>query len=224
MNIDSIIFDLDGTLWNSTETVVGSWNGVFEQMGLEKHLSVDDLHRVMGYQWAQIVETFFSEYDEQVLEKLKENLDKQELICIREHGATPMPGMISTIHSLKEKYRLFIVSNCQEGYIEVFLDLFDLWDDFDGFICAEATGLSKGENIKLIMEQYHLQSPVYVGDTKGDMEAAQIAQNPFIYATYGFGKIDKEDQKRVIRCLNDLEEMIESMANEEGYQNEQKNE
>ncbi len=215
MKIDSIIFDLDGTLWNSTKTVAGAWNEVFEQLGVQKQLSADEVLRVMGLQWPQIVETYFSEYDEEMLEQIKTRIDKNELVHIRKHGATPMPGMLSTVHFLKEKYRLFIVSNCQEGYVDAFLDLFDLWDDFEGFICAEATGLSKGENNKMLIEKYHLEAPVYVGDTNGDLEAAKFADIPFIYARYGFGKIN-EEESREIRCLNELDQLLESMVNEEG--------
>lgn len=216
MKIDSIIFDLDGTLWNSTKTVADAWNEVFEQLGIQKQLSADEVLRVMGLQWPQIAETYFSEYNEEILGQIKSRIDKNELVHIKEHGATPMPGMLSTIHSLKEKYRLFIVSNCQEGYVEAFLDLFDLWDDFDGFICAEATGLSKGENNKMLIKKYNLEAPVYVGDTSGDLESAKVAQIPFIYARYGFGKIDQKEEIRKIQCLNELEELLESMVSEEG--------
>lgn len=202
MKIDSIIFDLDGTLWNSTKTVADAWNEVLEELGIEKQMSEEDLLGLMGLQWPDIVKTHFEEYDKKVMELLKERLDKKELIRIREHGATPMPGMLSTVHSLKKKYRLFIVSNCQKGYVDVFLDLFDLWDDFEGFICAEATGLSKGENNKLLIEKYNLKSPVYIGDTKGDLESARVAQIPFIYASYGFGKIEEEEKMKKITCLN----------------------
>lgn len=216
MKIDSIIFDLDGTLWNSTSTVTDAWNEVFEEMGLNKHMSEDDLFGMMGFQWPDIVNMNFREYDKEVLEQLKKRIDENELICIKEHGATPMPGMLSTIHSLKKKYRLFIVSNCQKGYVDAFLDLFDLWDDFEGFICAEATGLSKGENNKLLIEKYNLKAPVYIGDTSGDLESAKVAEIPFIYAGYGFGEIEEEEKMKKIMCLNELEELLESMVSEEG--------
>lgn len=216
MKIDSIIFDLDGTLWNSTKTVADAWNEVFEQLGIQKQLSADEILRVMGLQWPQIAEIYFSEYDKDIQKEIKNRIDKNELVHIKKHGATPMPGMLSTIHSLKEKYRLFIVSNCQEGYVDAFLDLFDLWDDFEGFICAETTGLSKGENNKMLIEKYNLEAPVYVGDTSGDLEAARVSQIPFIYAKYGFGRIEGKEEKKEIRCLNELEELLESMVSEEG--------
>ena len=55
------------------------------------------------------------------------------------------------------------------------------------------TGLSKGENINLIIERNNLDSPVYVGDTAGDFTAAKYAGIPFIYAKYGFGQVTEYD-------------------------------
>jgi phosphoglycolate phosphatase len=93
------------------------------------------------------------------------------------------------------------VSNCQEGYIEAFLDYHKLGKYFLDFENPGRTGLTKGENIKLVIERNQLQHPVYVGDTKGDQEAATFAGIPFVFARYGFGQpetyhfvIDRFDQ------------------------------
>ncbi len=218
MKIDSILFDLDGTLWDSTHTVVNAWNEVFEQLGVEKRISADELLGAMGLQWPQIVKLYFEGFEEEILAQIKTRIDKNELIHIRKYGANPMPKMLDVIHSLREKYRLFIVSNCQEGYVDAFLNVFDLWDSFEGFICAESTGLSKGENNKMLIEKYKLKAPVYVGDTSGDFESAKFAGIPFIYAQYGFGEIEKEENENIkkISCLKELEGLLDCMISEEG--------
>ncbi len=216
MKIDSIIFDLDGTLWDSTKTVANAWNEVFSQLGVKKTITEGDLLQLMGLQWPQIVKMYFEGFDEETLGNIKRKIDKNELVHIREHGAVPMRDMLFVIRSLKKKYRLFIVSNCQEGYVDAFLDLFDLWDDFEDFICAESTGLSKGENNKQIIEKHGLKSPVYVGDTSGDLESAKVANIPFIYAKYGFGEVSEEENVKEIACLSELEGLLQSMTNEEG--------
>lgn len=64
---------------------------------------------------------------------------------------------------------------------------------FDDFECSGVTGLSKGENNKIIMERNKLKSPIYVGDTAGDAESAKAAEIPFVYARYGFGNVEKYD-------------------------------
>ena len=48
MKFDALIFDLDGTLWDSTETVCDVWNGAFSDMGLDFRVTAEDIRREMG--------------------------------------------------------------------------------------------------------------------------------------------------------------------------------
>ena len=57
----------------------------------------------------------------------------------------------------------------------------------------QRTGLTKGENIKLIIERNNLINSIYVGDTDGDLKASRFAGIPFIYARYGFGEVKEYD-------------------------------
>jgi phosphoglycolate phosphatase len=97
------------------------------------------------------------------------------------------------LQALSEKYELYIVSNCQEGYIEAFYAYHGLEKYFRDFENPGRTGLSKGENIKLLMKRNGLEAPVYVGDTAGDQKAAKDAGIPFVYAKYGFGDVEDYD-------------------------------
>ena len=90
---------------------------------------------------------------------------------------------------LAKKYPLYIVSNCQVGYIETFLETMDLKEIFLDFEDYGRTGLPKGRNIQILMERAQLDDAVYVGDTQGDYEATVLAQIPFIFAQYGFGEV-----------------------------------
>ena len=59
-----IIFDLDGTLWDSSRQVVDSWNEAFVQEGyLREPLTVEDMQGVMGKTMDVIADTFFPKWD-----------------------------------------------------------------------------------------------------------------------------------------------------------------
>ena len=94
---------------------------------------------------------------------------------------------LKTIKKLSEKYRLFIVSNCQDGYIELTMNKNNIQNFITDWECYGHSGLEKWENIRLITERNSLKHPVYVGDTEGDLEACEKAGVPFIWASYGFG-------------------------------------
>lgn len=96
---------------------------------------------------------------------------------------------------LSKKYKLFIVSNCIDGYIESFLETSKLSKYFLDYECNGRTKLSKGDNIKLIMKRNDIKKAIYVGDTVSDKEAAEYAKIPFVYASYGFGDVDSYDYK-----------------------------
>lgn len=208
--IDSIIFDVDGTLWDSTPIVAESWNDVIkEQLGQEMHLTDDDLKKLFGRLLPDIAAVIFKN------ETKEEQLRLIDLCCEEEHRAllrspAPIyPGLEDALKTLSQKYRLFIVSNCQAGYIEVFLQATGLSQYFEGHLCPGDTGNAKAANISEVVSTYKLQSAVYVGDTAGDYNAAREAGLPFIFASYGFGTVETPDA--VITSLEELSEVVEAI-------------
>jgi phosphoglycolate phosphatase len=103
------------------------------------------------------------------------------------------PEVIDGIKRFSAQVPVFIVSNCQSGYIELFLRKTGLALYVKDIECFGNTGKSKGENIADLAARNHLQTPVYVGDTQGDCDAARAAGVPFIFASYGFGAVDRCD-------------------------------
>ncbi|MGP9040416.1 HAD family hydrolase [Cytobacillus kochii] len=203
MMVDSLIFDLDGTLWDSRKTVADSWNIVIRKDAeVKKELTVADLKATMGLRMHEIMERLFPYLSKEKRESLLEELSKEELGHIRDYGGTLYPKVEETLSELAKTYQLFIVSNCQEGYIEAFYEAHGLEKYFQDFENPGRTGLSKGENIQLIIKRNNLQSPIYIGDTDGDREAAKYAGIPFVYASYGFGEVIDKDH--IIEQFQDL--------------------
>jgi phosphoglycolate phosphatase len=207
MNIDSIIFDLDGTLWSSTDVVRKAWNEVlrgYEE--IKSEITNEDLEGIMGLQIKDIGKKLFPYLGEVMQGKILKECCELENEYLAEQGGILYGNLEEVLIELSRSYKLFIVSNCQCGYIEAFLKYHKLGKYFTDFENPGRTGLTKGENIRLIMERNHLSNPVYVGDTEGDFKAAKFAQIPFIYARYGFGEVEGYDY--VIDSLNELMEIV----------------
>lgn len=207
--IDSIIFDMDGTLWNSTPEVAVAFNKVLK----EKHPEVTDevtaerLQGLFGLPLDVIAVKLFASVDEQSAVKIMEECCEYECEFLAENGATLYDGLEDTLSKLSKKYKLLIVSNCQEGYIQCFFTAYPGLEQY--FIDYEYPGRSgrlKADNIRLVIERNHLQNPVYVGDTQGDATAASEAGVPFIFARYGFG--DVSDYYDVVDSLTELADRI----------------
>lgn len=205
-----IIFDMDGTLWDSASAVAKSWTEVVaEKYTPEKVITEEDLQRVMGKTMDLLAAALFPELPEQRRMELLEQCCRVENEYLRTHGGRLYPELEETLQQLYRKYPLYIVSNCQSGYIEAFLEYYHFQKYFDDIECYGNNNLEKGENIRRVVERNHLTDAVYVGDIQGDYEASRKAGVKFIHAAYGFGKIEQEVPK--IHTLGQLPEVAEKV-------------
>lgn len=203
MEIDSIIFDLDGTLWNSIAGICKAWQMVLANYpNITKAVTPEDMQGCMGMPMDEIGKKLFPEFDETLQWKLMKEFCETEQGYLAEHGGMLYPKLAETLEKLSQKYKLFIVSNCQDGYIQAFFKAHSLNKYFSDFECWGVTGLSKGETNKIIMARNQLKKPIYIGDTNGDAQSAKVAEIPFVYARYGFGEVEEYDY--VIDCFEEL--------------------
>lgn len=189
-----IIFDLDGTLWDSSEEVVIAWNRVLERHPeLHRRITAEDMQGYMGKSMDDIMLLMLPDQPLEVRKKILTELCEEEDRYLLEHGAKLYPGLWQVLTELKKDYHLYIVSNCQDGYVQCFLKVNRFEQLFDDIEMWGRTFLEKGDNISLIVKRNHLTKAVYVGDTLGDYNATKKAGLPFIHASYGFGKVPEPD-------------------------------
>lgn len=186
-----IIFDMDGTLWDSAEKVAASWTEALQNiLHMDLTITTEQIKNVMGKTMDVIAELLFGAYENP--SEILEVCAKYENDYLREHGGILYPKLEETLRQLQKEYHLYIVSNCQSGYIEAFLAYYDFGQYFEDIECFGNNKKQKGENIRLLAERNQLEQAVYVGDVQGDYDATMEAGLPFIYAAYGFGSIDHE--------------------------------
>ncbi|GAB3916053.1 HAD family hydrolase [Mucilaginibacter boryungensis] len=188
---DSIIFDLDGTLWDSTANVAQGWQRAKEKVNyIQQDIDQQMVRSITGMAYDAIFDKLYPYLDEETRNEFKTLCAQHELDILHEKGGALYPLLAETLTYLKNKYRLFIVSNCQSGYIEIFLAMDDMANYFEGHQCYGTKGQPKFQNILDIVADNNLQAPVYVGDTTGDRDSAAKAGVPFIFAAYGFGVVE----------------------------------
>ena len=192
MNCESLIFDIDGTLWDSRALVAEGYNIQLKAEGLE-HLCVnaEQLKALFGKVMTDIADVILESIPVPERYALMERcMDTENKYLYENECDIGYPGILATVRELAKKYRLFIVSNSQCGYPELCMDKLGLSPYIEGHLCFGDTGTSKGKTIRTLMERHNIQSCAYVGDTQGDYEATVEAGVPFIWAAYGFGTPD----------------------------------
>lgn len=190
MAADGILFDLDGTLWNATARIQEGWNLGREKLGLAPTLTLRQVEDCMGLLIEPLARRLLPELNEDQLAKGIEVCVGHQLACLAGRGGILYPRLEETLAQLAKQYKLFIVSNCVEGYIQAFFAAHGLAKYFTDFEYPGRTGKGKAENIASVVKRNGLNHPVYVGDTQGDYDAATAAGVPFIHAAYGFGTVD----------------------------------
>lgn len=205
MTIKNIIFDMDGTLWDSSENVARSWNAAIAGLS-EKRFSAADIQSVMGLPMDKIAERFFPGESGEKRQAILRRCCEGENEFLRAHGGDIYPDTIPVFKELSRICRLFIVSNCQAGYIEAFLGYYKLEEYISDHLCWGDNGLPKSENIRLIMRRNDMENALYVGDTQTDCDSAYDAGAEFAFAAYGFGSADRYDIR--LSRLSELPEML----------------
>ena len=185
----AVLFDLDGTLWDSSREVVLCWNRVLAPLG--RRITEAELAKLMGLTPREIGDAQFSDLPPAERYALTDRCLEAEAPYLYIRGARLYPQVRETLRQLNERYFIGLVSNCTESYALAFLHAHGLTALFDDHETAGRTGLGKGENVALLLRRNQIEKAVYVGDTAKDQAAAQAAHIPFLYASWGFGDLPK---------------------------------
>jgi len=200
---DGIILDIDGTLWNTTGVVAQAWNKAIADCGFDAALvNASGLQKEFGKPMNVIADDLWPALSQEQKDLLMKQCCVREQEALKEnHEDISYPAVRDTIKALAQKFRLYIVSNCQSGYIELTMEKNKIADFISDHECYGDTGLGKADNLRLLVRRNGIKAPVYVGDTQGDADACREAGVKFVWAGYGFGsvqefaaKVDRFDQ------------------------------
>lgn len=194
---DGIIFDVDGTIWDSTPVVEQAWNQALRDFGInDVTITAQQLKGLFGLPMDDIIAAILPDVPLEKRLEFRPMCFSYEHKFLEETCGAVYPEMEETLRELSLEHDLYIVSNCQAGYIELMLKKTGFGEFFKDHLCPGDTNKLKADNIRIIMERYNLKKPVYVGDTQMDANACKEAGVPIIFAAYGFG--DVKEPKDVI--------------------------
>ena len=204
MNFESLIFDIDGTLWDSRSLVAEGWNRMFRAEGYHRLVvTVEKLTPLFGKSAREIADILLAPIPEDSRYEMMERCFQAEHDYLASNPCqVGYPNVAAVISELAAKHRIFIVSNSEQGYPELCMEKLGLTPYISGHLCHGDTRARKGETIRILMDRHNIESCVYIGDTQGDYEATVQAGIPFIWASYGFG--NPEGYTRKIDAFEEL--------------------
>lgn len=202
----SLIFDLDGTLWDATDSLTVLWQRELHAVGIMREMTRERMIGGMGMGPEELAAHLAPELPVERRRPFFKHVTSLEPDFIPAFGAKLYPGMVETLRYLAKDYKLMIASNCVDGYIECFLGYAGLTDTVTDFAHPGITGLSKAGNIRLLMERNKIDEAIMIGDALVDYTAAVEAGIPFIYASYGFGQV--AEAKCSINAITELPALL----------------
>ena len=208
MNPESLIFDIDGTLWDSRALVAEGYNRQLKAEGKTQYCTdAETLKSLFGKIMTEIADALFPDLcGKEKYDLMARCMKTENEYLHRNPCRIGYPEVRETLETLAQSHRLFIVSNSQKGYPELCTEKLGIEHLISAHLCFGDTGTSKGQTILRLMRDQNISSAAYIGDTQGDCDAADEAGIPFIWAAYGFGKVSHYDRK--LSAFRDLPELL----------------
>ena len=206
-----ILFDLDGTLLDTKPAILATYHYLFEKYDKVENFTEEVQNEVQGPPLTTMFAKYFPNEDqEKLLKEYREYNFKMHETLVK-----PMPNCELVLKNLKDNgYKVGIVSTKYTEAVKFGLDMFNLTNYFDVILGKDAVSKVKPDPAGLYeacakLNEGH-DSCIYIGDSKGDMQAAKAAG---VY-TIGYLGDDEARNKAVLEekpneAIKDLKEILD---------------
>ncbi len=204
---------MDGTLWDPAEQIATAWSRVIRHYPNPDRtdVSAEEVHRIMGMTMTDVALNLFPDSDPSLRDEIMDECMEKENQYLEENGGTIYDNLEDTLRRLcSDGWPLYIVSNCQSGYIEAFLSYYHFEPYFQDIECFGNTGLPKSGSIRRLADRCGLDNFYYVGDIQADCDATIEAGGRFIHAAYGFGTVREEVPE--LQKISDLPALLKDLS------------
>ena len=181
-----IIFDLDGTLWETIDATYIAANFIVEKHKELKKISKETIIKGMGLSSLENASNYIPYIPAEIGIKYMKEISQKTSEIINEKNVVIYNGVIETLKELSKEYKIGIITNNRDEYAKTFLRISNLEKYFTDYMGAASYDITKGEAIKEMVKKYKEKENYYVGDIKKDQEATMYAGIKFIHAKYGF--------------------------------------
>jgi len=193
-SLELILFDLDGTLYKSTEILPRSY-----REGIEKFLTTQNIDcevpsrqqilNEIGNPAHEIYENLFPELDSSQREQLSQQIVDELTKLIRQDNGSLIADVPEVLGQLQNHYPLGLVTNARIDYLEAVVETYQLGQYFSRMKCIEMVESNKKARlVRDMLEEFGVSArqTVLIGDRKSDYEAANETGTGFIGCEFGY--------------------------------------
>ena len=219
----TIVFDLDGTIQDSTSSIINAFRAVFEKYGNVDDFTIERQVEVLGPPLGEMIKKYFPNEDTSKLCDYYREVNSEEL----KKNLKPMPNakeVLTTLHN--EGYHLAILTTRMKNSTMDCLKICDFGDIFDAIICFDDVKATKPDpdGLFIITKKYKLNSAdlIMVGDSKADVLAGSA------FGAYTVAYLNNEAKAKGIidlkpnKTIDNLGELLEILKKEHYFTYNQK--
>lgn len=187
---DSLIFDMDGTLWDNVDTYAMAWTIGMEKTGNDITISREDIIGLMGKEAKAMLNVLVPEWTDQQHDELFDAVSESYIELVPTMKPIIYDDVLQGLELLSKKYDLFLLSNCEKDGLVNFMKHTGTNHLIKDYMEHGMNLKPKHYNLQLLIDKHGLKSPVYIGDTESDSRESSKAGVPFVFVSYGFGLTD----------------------------------
>lgn len=187
--MDTIIFDLDGTLLNTLEDLTDSVNHAMKVFGFPQH-TIEEIRSFVGNGAPTLIARSIPRGKENPSYEAVLAAFKEYYAAHCEDKTNPYAGVMELLAQLKEEgYRMAVVSNKFDGAVKRLCKKY--FGDYLEAAIGESADVKRKPAPDTVYRALHELScdgsrAVYVGDSEVDIQTAENASLPCVSVTWGF--------------------------------------
>ncbi|MGG0670599.1 HAD hydrolase-like protein [Lederbergia citrisecunda] len=209
--VQSIIFDMDGTLFQTDTILELSLDDAFENLrAMDEWIGatpLDAYRSIMGVPLPKVWETLLPEHSIEVREQTDAYFLERLIENIRTGKGALYPNVKETFEYLTANdYSIYIASNGLTAYLQAIVEHYrlDRWVT-ETFSIQQIETLDKGDLVGKIIGKYAITNGAVVGDRLSDINAAKDNGLVAIGCNFDFAQEDELAQADFV--INDMIEL-----------------
>ncbi|MGF9740652.1 HAD family hydrolase [Priestia megaterium] len=209
--LQSLIFDMDGTLFQTDKILEMSLDDTFNHLRTlnqwDMSTPINKYREIMGVPLPKVWEALLPTHSDEIRKYTDEYFLKRLVENIRNGKGALYPNVKEIFSFLKENNcSVYIASNGLKEYLEAIVDYYELnnWVT-ETFSIQQIQTLDKGDLVKTIIKKYDIKSAAVVGDRLSDINAAKDNNLLAVGCNFDFAQADELAQADVV--IDDLIEL-----------------